>query len=190
MQKYKILNVIFGILYYILGTIFFFYSYIFEALAGSISNFSTILFYLFYLIMPIILLLMPIILKFTLRKEFYKSILYSCIGIVVYIFIILGLTFGINRYFKTFTKEKWSNDNWRGFRYLMIDDMEKKYNFIGITKNEVYSILGEEDKKLEKLQGEYVICYSMRNGFFEGDYYNIFLNDDDIVTKVDIVHWD
>lgn len=190
MKKENVLGIILGIMYYILGIIFFFYLYVFEALAGSISDFSSTLFYVIYLIIPIILLMLPVILKFAIKKEFYKSILYSCIGIIIYIIIIILLTIGIKNYFKTFSTEKWSNDNWNSFRYLMIEDMENKYDFIGMTKDEVYSVLGKEDKKLEELLGEYVICYSMRNGFLEGDYYQIFLNEDDIVTKTDTMHWE
>ena len=190
MKKEKILNMISGILYYILGSIFFSCLYIFEVLVGNISNFSTTLFYIIYLIVPIILLIMPIIIKYIFRKRFYKSILYSCIGIIIYLILIIGLTFSINRYFDTFSKKKWCNANWHSFRYLMIDDMREKYNLIGMKKNEVYNILGKEDKELEKLQGEYVICYSIRNGFFEGEYFQISLNDDDVVTKINIAHWD
>lgn len=187
MHRDKILSVSFGILYYILTPIFFFYLYIFEALTGSISDFSETLFYIVYVVIPIILVLMPILLKIILGKKFYKTILYSCLGFAIYILIIISLKFSIDMYFKTFTIEKWSNNNWHGFRYLMIDDMEKKYDFIGMNKNEIYDILGKEDKELE---GEYVICYSMRNGFFEGDYYLIYLNEDDIVIKTDNTHWD
>ena len=68
--------------------------------------------------------------------------------------------------------------------------MKEKYNLIGMKKSEVYNILGKEDQELEKLQGEYVICYSIRNGFFEGEYFQISLNDDEVVTKINVVHWD
>lgn len=189
MKKDRILNIVSGVLYYILGPIFFFYLYVFAALVGSIGDFSPELFNIIYLIVPIILLIMPILIKFIFRKKFNKSILYSCIGIIMYILLIIGITLGINRYFHTFSTEKWCNDNWHSFRFLMIEDMEEKYNIVGMKKSEVYDILGEEDKELEELQGEYVICYSMRNGFFEGDYFQIFLNENDIVTKVDTAHW-
>lgn len=190
MKKDRVLNVISGTLYYLCGSIFFFCFYVFASLVGSISDFSKILFYIVYLMIPIVLFIMPIIVKFIFKKKFYQAILCGCIGIIVYIFLIIGSTFGINRYFNTFSKEKWCNDNWHSFRYLMIDDMEEKYNLIGMKKSEVYNILGKEDTELEKRQGEYAICYSTRNGLLEGDDYQIFFNDDDIVTKTSIVHWE
>lgn len=190
MKKDRVSNIVSGVLYYILGSIFFYYSYVFGAFVGSIVDFSTALFYIIYLIVPIILFIMPIMIKFIFRKKFYKSILYSYIGIIMYILLIIGLTFGINRYFHTFSTEKWCNDNWHSFRYLMIDDMEEKYSIVGMKKSEVYDLLGKEDEKLEELQGEYIICYSIRTGFFEGDSFQIFLNENDVVTKVDSIHWD
>ena len=68
MKKENVLGIILGIMYYILGIIFFFYLYVFEALAGSISDFSSTLFYVIYLIIPIILLMLPVILKFAIKK--------------------------------------------------------------------------------------------------------------------------
>lgn len=188
MKKNIILNILFGFIYYILSTIFFFYWCVFEVFYGNIIDLSMSLFCIIYFVIPFIFLILPIILKFSLNQKFYKSILYSFLGIVIYIFLILLLKFSINIYFKTFTIEKWSNSNWYGFRYLMIDDLEEKYNLIGMTKSEIYDILGKGNNKLKTNQEENVLCYTIRNGFLEGDYYLIYLNENDIVTKVDIFH--
>lgn len=190
MKKEKTLGVIFGILFYLLGSIFYFYLYIFEAIAGSISDFSTTIFYISYLIIPIIILIMPLIFKFVFKKKFYKSICYSALIIVIHIVMLLLLTFGIKNYFKTFTTEKWTNNNWQGFRYLMIEDLGNKYNLIGMKKEEIYIILGKEDRTLKEFDDDNSLCYSMRNGFLEGDYYIIILNDEGIVIDIKNTHWD
>lgn len=70
----------------------------------------------------------------------------------------------------------------------MIDDLEKKYTLEGMTKDEVYKLLGKEDRKSERLMGEYIISYSMRKGFLDGNAFNIYLNENNIVTKTDIIY--
>ena len=188
MKKNKILGIVLGILFYLLSSIFFFYLYIFDELVGYINDFSNILFYITHLIIPIIILMMPIIFKFIFKIKFYKSICYSTLIIILYIIILFILTFGIINYFKTFTKEKWINEDWHNFRYLMIEDLEKQYNLIGMNKEEIYQILGEEDRKSN--EDDRTLYYSIKNGFFEGDYYIINLNDENIVTDIEITHWD
>lgn len=190
MKKDKILGIILGILFYLFGSIFFFYLYVFEMVAGNISRFSSIIFYIFYSISPIIILIMPLIFKFVFKKKFYKSVLYGSLMIVIHLFILLLLTFGIRIHFKTFTTEKWTNKNWHSFRYLMIEDLEKRYSLVGMTKKEIYQILGKEDSNFKEFNNDNSLCYSMRNGFLEGDYYIIILNDEDIVTDIKKSHWD
>ena len=57
-----------------------------------------------------------------------------------------------------------------------------------MTKDEVYKLLGKEDRKSERLMGEYIISYSMRKGFLDGNAFNIYLNENNIVTKTDIIY--
>ncbi len=190
MKKDKILGIVLGILFYVFSSIFFFFLYVIEAITGSISDFSSILFYIVYLMIPIIILMLPIIFKFIFNKKFYKSVCYSALMIIFYILLLFLLQLGIRNYFSTFTKEKWTNENWHGFRYLMIEDLEKQYDLIGMNKEEIYQILGEEDRKLYEFNDSNSLCYSMRNGFFEGDYYIVILNDEDIVIDIDITHFD
>lgn len=189
MKKDKILGIVLGILFYLFGSIFFFYLYVFELFAGSISDFSSIFLYIFYLIFPIIILSMPLIIKFAFKKKFYKSVLYSSLMIVIHIFVLLLLTFGIRTYFKTFTTEKWTNTNWHTFRYLMIEDLEIKYNLVGMRKEEIYQILGKEDI-IKKFGDDVSLCYLMGSGFFEEDYYAFILNDKDIVIDIKNLHCD
>lgn len=190
MKKDIILGTILGILYYVLGLIFYPYLFLIEVLAGSINDFSRVLFYICYVGLPIILLMMPLIVKFIFKKKFYKSVIYSVLAVIIYIIILLLITFGIRQYFKTFTTEKWSNEDWHSFRYLMIDDLEERYDLVGMTKDEVYSILGEEDVDLEMLINDYAIGYSVRDGFLEGYYYYIYLDKNDVVVRVKLNYWE
>lgn len=189
MKKEKIFGIILGILYYVLSVIFYFYLFIIEALAGSISDFSMTLFYICYAVLPIILLAMPLILKFAFKKKFYKSIIYSMFSVIIYLIILVIMTFGIRQYFKTFSTEKWSNENWNSFRYLMIDDLEDTYDLVGMTKEEVRALLGEEDVELEWLITDYAIGYSVRDGFMEGYYYYIYLDENDVVVRTELNYW-
>ena len=97
MKKDKIFGIILGILYYVLSAIFYFYLFIIEVLAGSISDFSMTLFYICYAVLPIILLAMPLIVKFVFKKKFYKSILYSVLSVIIYLIILISITFGIRQ---------------------------------------------------------------------------------------------
>ena len=189
MKKEKIFGIILGILYYVLSVIFYFYLFIIEALAGSISDFSMTLFYICYAVLPIILLAMPLILKFAFKKKFYKSIIYSMFSVIIYLIILVIITFGIRQYFKTFSTEKWSNENWNGFRYLMVEDLEEKYDLVGMTKEEVQAILGQEDVELEMLVTDYAIGYSVRNGFMDWYYYYIYLDENDVVIRTEFNYW-
>ena len=189
MKKDTILGIILGILYYVLSAIFYFYLYIIEALAGSISDFSSILFYICYAVLPIILLAMPLILKFAFKKKFYKSILYSMLSVIIYVIILLLITLGTRQYFKTFSTEKWSNENWNSFRYFMIDDLEDTYDLVGMTKEEVQSILGQEDVEIEWLVTDYAIGYSVREGFMDWYYYYIYLDENDVVIRTEFNYW-
>ena len=189
MKKDKIFGIILGILYYVLSAIFYFYLFIIEVLAGSISDFSMTLFYICYAVLPIILLAMPLIVKFVFKKKFYKSILYSVLSVIIYLIILISITFGIRQYFKTFSTEKWSNENWNSFRYLMIDDLEDTYDLVGMTKEEVRALLGEEDVELEWLITDYAIGYSVRNGFMDWYYYYIYLDENDVVIRTEFNYW-
>ncbi len=188
MKKDKILGVVLGIIFYTFSLTFFFCLYIAAVFVGYICDFSSILFLICYIIFPIIILIIPLIFKFALKKKFYKAIIYGFISIIIYILILIIIRFAIYSYFKTFTTEKWINTSWNSFRYIMIDDLEKKYTLEGMTKDEVYKLLGKEDRKSERLMGEYIISYSMRKGFLDGNAFNIYLNENNIVTKTDIIY--
>lgn len=177
MKKGKILSIIFGLIYYIIGIVGFFYLSAFALLFGVIGNFSDALFCICFLILPIIVLIMPIILKFALKKEFYKSVLWSLISVVVYFVIIFATSFGISRYMSEFTFEKWNNKGYSNLRYLMLNSLEEQYNFIGMNKEEVIGILGKESEHKNR------IYYFVGSEFLTEFYYCLEYDENGIITK-------
>lgn len=150
MEKDKILGVVLGILYYYLLSKFFSLLMLFESVGGTVSGFSKILFFICYIILPIIILAMPIIIKFKFKKKFYKAVLDSALSVIIYLVILSIISYCIIVYFKTFSTYKWSNENWHRFRGDMVEDLEERYNLKGMTKDEIYELLGEEDRYSEE----------------------------------------
>ena len=109
MKKVTILNIILGGSYYILGIIGFFLFFVLFGLCGVIEYFSDALFWTCFLVIPIIILLLPIIIKIISKKEFYKSILLSSISVVIYFILIFVINISIVKYMRVFTIDKWNN---------------------------------------------------------------------------------
>jgi len=178
MKKETIINIISGLLYYSIGTIGFFYSFVI-GLFGIIPNFSVTLFCIYFLVLPIIILLLPIILKIILKKQFYKSILLSLKVVGVYLILVVLTSISIRIYISNFTPEKWNNEKYSDLRYLMINDLEEKYNLVGMKKEEVIQILGKE-------YGKNINCiyYHIGVNWLEVFYYYLEYDENDIITKV------
>lgn len=139
MKKIKKLNIFLALMYYFIGITGFYFLFIVGMVSGIID--LKYLFLILFIILPLIILLLPIIIKKILKKDFYKCILFSFIGVIVY-FIILCTSL---HFVGTFSESKWKNDKYINLRYLMIEDLEDKYDFVGMDKNEVIQILGTED---------------------------------------------
>jgi len=182
------LDYIIGSLYWISLILFFFYYIIYGVFVNTlIVGFSFILFVICYCIIPIGLLILPLFINEKFEKNFNKSILISFFITIIYILVIVPtLQFGIKKYLSVFTIEKWQNTH-HYHRYFMIDDLEKKYNFVGMTKEEVFNILGEE-----QINDALVIEYYIGDGGRNTIYYNIYLNDNFVVidTKEEIINYD
>lgn len=175
MKKNIILGIIFCLTYYVLTIIFFFFNFIVGTF-DIIIEYSELLFNICYIIIPILTLLLPIILKFILKNKFYKCFIYSVFSLLIYIFIMLIIRFSILCYYKVFTIEKWESEH-ENLRYLMINDLEKKYNFIGMNKNEVYKILGKNyDHDINNC-----ICYFIGYAIFDIDFYCLEYNENNII---------
>jgi len=121
----------------------------------------------------LLVLLLPIIIKWILKKNFYKCILLSFIGVVVY-FIILEISlFSIS----IFSENKWKNDKYINLRYFMIEDLEKKYDFIGMNKMDVIDVLGNGYFSSNEL------CYQI-GSIMVSTYYYCLKYDENVIVDV------
>ena len=186
MKNKKILSIIFGIIYYAVALVLFFFLFITAIFLGDIGEFSEIIFNICYIVLPAIILLIPLIFKFILKKPFYKSIIYGCISILIYIFIIITIKLSILCYFRTFSTDKWKNDGWHYFRHVMLNDLEKKYNIKGMDKNEIYKILGKGEYETTYNNGEYMISYSISYKLKVQTSYRIYFNEENKVIRTEI----
>ncbi len=176
MKNKKKLGIIFGIIYYLFWILLAYLSFIVNMLDGVINLFSSVLFIISIFIIPILFILLPFIFKKLLKKEWYKAFVYSFIINVIYIIIIVPvIRFGIISYMKSFSIKKWNNyDN---LRYLMIDDLEKNHNLIGMKKDDVNKLLGKEDSNYEGM------CYFVKSEFLDSYFYCLKYDENNIITE-------
>lgn len=174
MEKDKILGVVLGILYYYVLSKIFSFLMLFEFIGGTISGFSKILFFICYIVLPIVILAMPVIIKFKYNKKFYKAILDSIVFVLLYISICITICSCISVYFETFSTYKWSNENWHRFRGDMVEDLEERYDLKGMTKDEIHELLGKEDGYSEE---DNAISYYIG----EAINYYIYFDENDVV---------
>ena len=187
-NKYTKLDFILGGLYYLILILFFINYFIYGIFSENlIIGFSFLLFVLCYNIIPCILILLPSLIEIKLNKKFYKSIIISFIITILYLILIIPtIQLCIKSHYSTFTTKKWTNMI-QSYRYLMIDDLEEKYNFVGMDKEDVFNILGRED-----VNTDLVIEYYLGNDDNKVITYNIYLDKNEVVikTEVELVKYD
>ena len=180
------LDYIIGSLYWVILIVFFIYYCIYGVIEDTlIIGFSFLIFIICYIIIPVCLLTLPLFIKIKFNKKFYISVIISSITTILYVFVIVPtLQYGIKNYLSVFTIDKWKSGHQYN-RYFMIEDLEKKYNFVGMTKEEIFYILGEE-----QINKDLVIEYYIGDGGSNSIYYNIYLNEkyEVIKTKVKLVN--
>ncbi len=131
-----------------------------------VDIFGSDLIYVF-IVIPILIGLSSLFLKYIRKLSFKKTILYSIIAILIYIFAVVGTHTVAEYHFKTFTLEKWTAYPYQ--RYRMLDDVTSKYYFIGMSDEDVVEILGEPNFiNLEDSEG--VIDYVVRSLFIDSEY--------------------
>lgn len=171
MAKTKILNVLLGLLYYFVLICLFAFLYMMALVGGYLDlGFS---FAVFSCILPLVLLILPVIIKVKFNISFYRSILFSFFCLFIY-FVIFGM---YTSYFDTFTESKWKNEKYINLRYSMIDDLEKKYNLIGMNKDEVIKILGDP---IETKDGE--MCYPIGSVYISIECYCLRYGENNIIV--------
>lgn len=182
-EKNKILGAILGILFYLFVPFLFFMFYIIGGLGITevIWYYSSTIFNICHIYIPIILILLPLVFKFILKKQFYKSILYSIVVIIIYIPMVFILQYGITNYMRDFTQQKWNN--YIDLRYLMIEDFEEKYETIGKEKEDIYKILGTPDVVFEPDTEMGSFCYQVGYDLFDVKYYCFIYDDKNIIVE-------
>lgn len=174
MKKTKILNVIFASLYYLLLVVLFYSFYMMWFLGGFAG--LDFWFLLLLVLLPLLLIFLPVIIivKQKFKIAFYRGVILSFFAVAIYLLIVSMFL----SYFDTFTESKWKNDKYANLRYLMIDDLEKKYNLIGMNKDDVIKILGDP---LEAEEGE--MCYQVSSVFITVNYYCLRYDDNNIIVE-------
>ena len=71
-----------------------------------------------------------------------KAIVYFVTVILLVMFLTVAVLIMIWKYSHTFTVDKWNNEP--SERYKIVSDMLSKNEIIGMTENEIISLLGEE----------------------------------------------
>lgn len=183
------LNILFGLLWFVLVPIIFVVNIGLTLIGINIvDNTSVSLGYIIYFWIPIVIIFLPLIIKLLIKKTFLKS-LGIAFGVIIAYFISLAfLITGLTMYFHSFSKAKWENYEWN--RYLMIEDLEQKYNFIGMTKAEVINLLGNYQVNYTVAYNGNAIGYNIKSGFFYLRSYILILDDNDIVLETKIVAQD
>lgn len=150
---------------------------------------SKILFDIIFIVLPILILALPFILNAMGSKSFGDCVKTAFIVSIIYATLSLGTEFGVKAYFTSFTVNKWANfpDN----RYLMIDDLENNYNIIGMSKDEVESLLGSSYLQNGYYNGRQLSdnvetwTYGIKKEFLADKYYMLVYDRNGIVTETD-----
>ncbi len=74
------------------------------------------------------------------RTKLWKTIMFSFVAVILVAFL-SGL--GIFLHQHTFTTEKWMNESDK--RINVVNNMLKKHPLVGMTRDEIIALLGEED---------------------------------------------
>ena len=171
MNKIKKLNVIFAVMYYIFGIIGFYFLFIIGLTSGFMD--LSLIFLILFIFLPLLILILPIFFKKVLKKDFYKCVLLSLIGVFIY-FIVICIFIS---YIGTFDESKWKDERYINLRYLMIDDLEDRYDFIGMNKDEVIEILGNDDSNGE-------LCYQTSSIMISTSFYCLKYDENNIIMEI------
>lgn len=179
----KYMTVLFMLFYYICLFVFYLYNPHGSTLAGMSDYFLC----LFLIIMPFVLIVLPFVFKCLLRKRWRISIFYSLFLLLIYMMITMIAGYFTDDYFKTFSSDKWENSNYCDLRYMMVEDLKNKYSFIGMTKGQLYGILGETGNKncpydYEKGNKS---CYIILNDELRNTFLCFYYNQYDHVIRID-----
>jgi len=185
LEKNKIVSITLIVLYYLC----LFYYYLFVPYCDALVSVSKLAFVIIIIILPLFLILFPIILKFILKRKNTFVLINSYICLTIYVFLTLIIGFLSDGFIEKFTKEKWNNSNYCIVRFMMIDDIERNYSFIGMNKNEVYDIFGKSDENVcpYDFSNENKICYEVYSSEFKNDFYCLYFDENGNVIDTEYI---
>ncbi len=116
-------------------------------------------------------------------KEVWEYPLFLIVSSVITLILCFIAVSAVYIYYNNFSSYKWSNAP--GFRYLMIDSLEKKYEITGMSKQEIVLLLGEP-QNINDLNGgyEYFVC----DGLIDPVTYDVYFYNDTVVKTAVIEH--
>lgn len=164
-----------------------YYAILFITFLISICNFVGGFFLVF--VLPVVIVVLPFVVKVLIKKGIYISIIFSYM--VLFFYTSLMVTF--NHYAilerKEFSIVKWNSPKYCGYRTYMVDDLRCKYSFVGMTREEVDSILGSIDVSNCKydLKKDNKICFFLRSDSYSVlEYFCLYFGDNNIVTEAKV----
>lgn len=175
-----------AVLIAILGIIFFTAVFIcFDCPFWGLSqNFNTVLNIRLFLIIIFITLNITTLIIFRRRlNKIWKYPLILIASSLVIFLCGLGVLDGGYRYYGNFTPQKWIDNP--DYRYLMIDSLERKYDIVGMSKQDITDLLGSPTN-INRQTGSYE--YFIDPGFMDCVTYDIYFNNDIAVKTSKTVH--
>lgn len=163
-----LLYLVLAILLYCIGLI----SYLIIKLFGNaiILNLANGVLSVIFILIYLLAIILPAI--FCKKLKIWLMPLIMIISSVSAVFINKGIYHIGKIYISSYTREKW--DKYENLRYNMIDDLESKYNFIGMSEEEIIDILGEPMTVSDHIDPEYYRYeYYIDDGFMDPWTYDI-----------------
>ena len=163
-------------------TLYFLINIILYIVNGSIINgVSEILFIVMFIVLPIIIMVMPFMLKSAGNENFGDCVKTTLIVSLIYATVSVGTEFGMREYFTAFSIDMWNNYPVNRLSY----DLEKNHKIIGMSTEEIQNLLGSPTQH-DTIQGNNkALIYGIAKELFVDEYYAVIYDDNNIVTETD-----
>lgn len=157
-KKKLIFNIFFTIILISFWSVILFATFLLYIISDIFVGFGNgMLIYAFMLIYTL-----SIILPIIFRKKLLKYMplhLWLIVSAIFSVIIVSTVFFGARSYISSFSQEKWNNNE--TLRYYMVEDLEKKHQITGKTKNEITKLIGKPTYTYDN----YGLVYEYRVGF-------------------------
>lgn len=155
---------------------------------GILISFSSILrdflhgtLLILFSVLSLAVLVSPFYLKRFIKNRFIVPIA-AIVMTVILVCVNYGILYASSCYISVFSQEKWAR--YDSLRTYMVEDMESKYDFIGMTKQQVLDLLG---KPYEDTPAENTFSYYIGDAVIDPVLY-VFYVEDGIIIKTEIQH--